>query len=852
MKKRVLSFWLSMFFGALGLRAAATQPATQSADLPMTLPGEQSAADVLDGKYPYPPSPAVESHTDDRFLDSSRITLLPPPGVHPRVLCSPQDLPDLRKRLRDTEAGRSLFAAAHALLLKSIGTPNTPGFSCYEALARGDVAEAKKILLANPTLLGTVKHYDFYMPTCLELTAFEATINQDQPEGKKVAAALTAWIDVIRPDIETDLGRPLADDVFRITATPDEIKADPMAGQFRPLLGYATIGFAYDFAFNFMTDAQRKDVRSLIAEATRGRLWMGARLPHHFRNWNWIEIGLSQPLLSLSIEGEEGYDPRPLKLGIEIENDYFNYGLSPQGSATEAVGYMNFGLVWGNVFAVAAQRRGGHLMTHSHYRALPDWFLQSMQPFGATWESHGDGGDSGPQQWMLAMLKYFYPTDPRTAALWQNFCAGTKDPYLPWHCLEQMIWASDLDAGAPAPATTQRAIDTTASLNLPLTFFDRTRSSLNARSGWDHNATSIEFECRTDSVGASHEHADRGNFTLSALGREWSHESFRSIETRYHSCILIDGLGQGFWPGPGRWVGLDDQGWALTAACDASQAYDWRWFKEITTEDPSTFVRFRYPRWMSYVPESVALHQEFAGIPFERDTRPGVVAFWEKFVDVAGGPRLWDEDSWPTRVPHNPVARAFRTLCFVRGDHPYVLVDDDIQKDKAEHLYEWLMLTGPNTDLAKVSGDDLILCDADVSRDKDGTPHPQKGAAELLVRILQANTPAKPNDFQRSGNPRLEILEKKDLLEPAGGRSFGLDRRLVIPSRSVAPDFKILLFPLRAGQALPSTQWADDTHTSLTISSNNRIDHFKFTHRDDGRTGIRIERDGQTAVEPIN
>jgi hypothetical protein len=845
MKERAFPF----FFFLLAVATCAAAATTEMADLPKSLPGEQTASEVLDGKYPYPPSPAVESHDDARNFEASRITPLPPPGVHPRILCSPDDLPDIRKRLHETEAGKSLFSAAHALLVKSIGTPGTPGFDCYQALARGDADGAKKILLANPTLLGTVKHYDFYMPTCLELSAFEATINQDDAEGKKAAAALATWIDVIRPSVEEDLHRPLAEDIFRIAATPDEIKANPMAGQMRSLMGYSAIGFAYDFAFNFMNDAQRKDVRGLIADCTNDRLWMGARLPHHFRNWNWIEIGLSEPLLALSIEGEEGYDPRLLKLGIEIENDYFNYGLSSQGSATEAVGYMNFGLVWGNAFAVTAQRHGAHLLTQSHYRAMPDWYLQSLQPFGATWESHGDGGDSGPQQWTLAMLKYFYPTDPRTVALWQNFCAGTKDPYLAWHCLEQMIWASDLPGDSHA--TTQQAIDTAASLKLPLTFFDNTRSSLNTRSGWDKDATSIEFECRTDSVGASHEHADRGNFTLTALGREWSHESFRSVETRYHSCVLIDGLGQGYWPGPGRWVGLNDQGWALTAACDASQAYDWRWFKEISTEDPDSFIRFKYPRWMSYRAESINLHKELAGISFERDTRPGVVAFWKDFVDVARGPRLWDEDSWPTRIPHNPVERAFRTLCFVRGAHPYLLVDDDIQKDQAEHLYEWLMLTGPNTDAAKISGDDLILCDASVPHDTDGTPKPPKGAAQLLVRILQANAPAKAIDFQESENPRLEILEKKDLLQSEGGRSFGSDRRLVIPRRSVAPDFKILLFPLRAGETLPKTQWADDAHTSLTVSANGNIDRFTFSHGDDGRTGIRIERDGQAAVNPI-
>ena len=51
-------------------------------------------------------------------------------------------------------------------------------------------------------------------------------------------------------------------------------------------------------------------MRGLIAKATHGEVWMGVRLPHHFRNWNWTMVAMAQPLLSLAIEGEEGYDPR--------------------------------------------------------------------------------------------------------------------------------------------------------------------------------------------------------------------------------------------------------------------------------------------------------------------------------------------------------------------------------------------------------------------------------------------------------------------------------------------------------------------------------------------------------------
>ncbi|MGN6507138.1 MAG: hypothetical protein ACTHM6_16405, partial [Tepidisphaeraceae bacterium] len=85
-------------FGAIlcaGANAQSTQPAH--------LPGELSADDVLNGKYPFPPSPAVEWHADETYFAKDRMSAVPPPGVHPRVLISPSDLPGLRKRWKETD-----------------------------------------------------------------------------------------------------------------------------------------------------------------------------------------------------------------------------------------------------------------------------------------------------------------------------------------------------------------------------------------------------------------------------------------------------------------------------------------------------------------------------------------------------------------------------------------------------------------------------------------------------------------------------------------------------------------------------------------------------------------------------
>jgi hypothetical protein len=576
-------------------------------------------------------------------------------------------------------------------------------------------------------------------------------------------------------------------------------------------------------------------------------------------------VGLQQPLLALAIEGEKGYDPRVYKLGVEIARDYLTYGVSPSGQATEAVGYTQFGLVWANPFFVAAARRGDNLLVHSHHRAMLDWYLQSMEPTMDRFTSHGDGGDGPPMIWTLSMWRHFFPRDPKADFLWQNFATrsdgmplaanaldvksddATKHLPVPekfsaftgnFHIIEPMLWAGDSlkdEAGKPVDYADG------AKLGLPTVTFDPVRGSLNARSGWHRDAATMQFECRIDSVGASHEHADRGNFTLFADGRAWAKENFRSVETRHHNNVLIDGLGQGYWPGPGEWLGHEESGSLVIASADAKEAYNWWWPKQIKDEKQD-FVRFRFPRWASYAAEAARFHEEYAGALIERDTRPAVEAFWKGFLKT--DPRLWDEDSWPVRLSHNPVRRAFRSVVFNRGEHPWLLVVDDIQKDDKERLYEWLMQTGMNTEMISMSGNDIILGDATVARNAAGELKPAKGERLLLVRILELGNPADPHLYTSRPSCRLETFERKDTLLPeaaegalSGSRTFGLDKRLVVASRSVAPDFKILLFPHRHGDALPVTAW-DESRSELSIETGGEKSTLGLSESAAGRTVI--------------
>lgn len=812
-----------------------------SAQVPLSLPGEPSAEEILDGKSVFPASPQPKVGEDLRGFDPSRLTRTPPPGVHPRLLFGPEDLPEIRRRVNGTAFGKAIHEAIRERTGAALRDPGDWSSSLYQVLSSGDVSAAKAMVDARG---GFPQSSNTYQPWLynIVLESLDALVRDDAEAGRKAATAIATYAEVIRPMVDQCLKAPMGEDVWRSRVSGPKTGSGVVRQGVREVLGGHLLGYGYDFGHPFMTDAQRASVRNLIASATRGRIWMGARLPAHFRNWNWIAVGLQQPLLALSIEGEEGYDPRVFDLGRRIARDYLTHGISPSGSSTEAVGYTQFGLIWANPFMVAAARRGDNLLAHSHHRAMLDWYLQSIEPSLEMFTSHGDGGDVPPALWTLAMWRYFFPGDARADFLWQRHLANSagKTFGVSVHLIEALIWASD-----PATDASGKPVDYQdgAKLGAPLFMHDPVRGSVNARSAWDRNAASMQIECRVDSVGASHEHADRGNFTFFSHGRAWAKENFRSVETRHHNGILIDGMGQGYWPGPGRWVSCEDRGDLVIATVDAADAYRWWWPKQIRAE-PADFIRFRHPRWDSYAPEAATFREVYRGVPIEKDDRPAVVDFWKGYE--ASDPRLWDEDGWPVRLPHCPVRHAYRSVVFARDAAPWLLVVDDIRKDDSERLYEWLMQTGMDTEVVSMAGGDIILADASVPRDRLGRPVPAKGDRCLLVRVLELAEPADAHAFQGRPSFRLETFERKDSLERearegslSGARSFGLDKRLVIGSRSVEPGFKILLFPHRHGEALPATSW-DRSSGILSIDAGGRARSFSLRQDETGRTKIDV------------
>ena len=176
-----------------------------------------------------------------------------------------------------------------------------------------------------------------------------------------------------------------------------------------------------------------------------------------------------------------------------------------------------------------------------------------------------------------------------------------------------------------------------------------------------------------------------------------------------------------------------------------------------------------------------------------------------------------------------------------------MVVADDIRCDDAEHLYEWRMILPMSVEAYDIKGADVIL--GPVSADHDnrlrgdsaykdlGRPTAVKGTPMLLVRILKLEGPRLP---EQTPNPAVETVEfvKHDDVHQFAGRSMGVGRRLVLPSRSVEPHYRVLLFPYRFGAALPVTEW--ETAEILRVTAAGRTSRVRLAPAPDGSTRLEI------------
>ncbi len=731
-------------------------------------------------------------------MDMSRITKAPPPGVHPRIYLNPEELPAWRKRIKSHPASSKLFASLKKKIDSFLTGNKVKNRALYDAAARGEV---KKEMAEGE------------FPYYVEHEVLRALIEEDEKGGKKAVAAL---VSVAKADYEKilEIEKKLKD---RKRPTNDY-------QDFSAATQWGNLGLAYDFGYNFMTDAQRREIRKVLVKATSGMRFIGIdTLPSFNANVsNWIGMHMRFIFLLCAIEGEEGYDHTRYQKLVDCYKKFFTIATFPDGEM-----YEGFGKGWlGAEHAFVMARRGGeNLLALKNVRAVFEKYaLHAMIPFRTPWKLFGGNytfydSQGGTGNYFMfydpLVMKYLYPDDPLYNLHYRVFTGedyqrllDQSNPIRFRHLVDvhntvaYLFFASPIDKSRSFEEEKKAVLEKNG-----LDFYGEYTGNLISLS--DATANAMQFHLNTRSVTGGHVYADRGHFSLYADGKFWSvYLVMRQIKEHYlaknRSVPLIDGIGASTFPGKAAAHSLQPQ--AAFAAVDLKPAFDYKWsnrekkgVKEFTLNDfrpsPSNLP------WMN---------MPITDLPNWQTSQKGQYYYDKNY----------------------PVRKAFRTGGLVRGKHPYALIVDDLEKDGMPHLYRWNMATEKSVQLEKTAieqnNNGSFRRDAILG---DGKP------GKLLIRVLDADGFTDAKCFVRD----------KDLL-PNGGKNTYEVNKFGIDVKSRKPDFKILMFPFRNEAELPQSTW-NSTKDRLTLKWHDQTDIIDFSERADGRTGIKISRDGKTIMD---
>lgn len=707
-------------------------------------------ADVWVNIWPDPLTPVTDQKI--RPPVPRQLTPQPPPYVHPRYLFTSADWEELSKRAQSDPVASAAIEKIRADLKETIYNPNSGLGMAYQKMLSGD---------RQFTIQAFRKNSGLY--TKLAEGCYIAWLDKDDAAMRNLAT-------VVANSARDEL-----------TWNQDE------HGQ------SASIDFAvcYDLAFNEMSEDQRVDCRSLLSRMTKG-----CRIGTF--HWDYLDPWFSMPL---AFYKETGYDEETTRLNFDsIKYAFDGWTTSPGGWKLEDTAYGGF-TGWSiTLHAVPFSRQFEPLhVTGGPARETLMEFYLLYPDVTATSESPRMGGFSergwpnSGQEYL--MQKYFYPTDPLDDLIRRvnrNIGRGGS-------LLNEAIFGLGPLAEAPTFASVA------AFRNLPLTRFDPQRGVGVARSDWGTDAAKLDFDCRFDTFASGHIHGNRNDFALFGLGREWVvNPGYGEFPNELHASVLIDGKGSA--RSPGRFLDVIDQKDFTLFAGDAKVAYD---YSDIIAPSPTKQN------------DSAVLPLIWKDLLFPGSS-DGV------FPPLSPAPYRFignqDNEEWinyPLTVrvkngelkPYNPVKKAFRSAMLIRGERPYVIVIDDIQKDDQPHEYAWTVHVPQSLELAPIPSD----TEAILYHKSDGGA---AGSPQCLVRVLQGEGQAAPFVIKTTPDQRHKMF--------------------LIPRTTVAPNYKVLLFPHHNGEPLPKTSMKDNVLTVVFPSG--QTDSFTFEVGKDGRTRVRFQR----------
>jgi hypothetical protein len=838
---------------------------------------------ILNGpetKWPTAPQSSYDFTGFNFKLLGSKV---PPPGVYPRVLFSPEDVPMLAERLKKSAAGQMSLIEMKYLFEKSWWNPKTSDGQIFQKLASGDVAglefdsppgtppNAYSGLFKGqkPGIFNTHVQYN---PECLTTMALYCLLTNDDAHGRQAAAAIASYYKLREPLL--DETNQISDSEFggvyvRPNGESIKMEGNGAATHWRTVSGlvaHMNIGLALDFGGKWMTPEEKDTMRRFIVKATYGKRPYGQDGSIRFRDVNWVAWDLPPFLALAAIEGLEGFDREAYESDCATVRAYCDWAIDENGVIYESNGKTPGALQFQTLSMITLARRGENLFGHPHWRKLLEGQIEMTSPNGRVTVNSGTQYVPYSRQYLSPQLvdeyKAFFPEE-RNA----DYLLGRAKMFLDMNMDTEAMrqWslfnfspdeyrekvASVPRLRLPSPTypgfvhgmlyDTDIQPTTRADLNLPLDFNDPVHGVFSSYSDQTPNATWINMMVRPDHyIGAGHHHSDAGMFHFSGLGVDWFTQTQFSgnYEGKYYNLVQVDGHsepealpGGNAYNAAATYLGAESNSDGAFGRADLTSSYSYRWQTQPGQVWPPNSSSLGWE-----MDPSPRLLEMFAGTAHYK------MRFW------------WANYTYSnyiatSRAPWNPMQYVYRNVGLVRGPHPYGVVIDDLKKDDQTHLYQWVAMLNGGVWQAKMDGlsaGQAVLGFRDLDPKANGKINPneppivpQPGDPLLLVCVVGAATE------QAQSRPLIQVtaemgpVDKKGNPEPYG--------RITINHSGSDAHFKVLLIPFRAGEALPSLSGdADATKASLAWAD--QTDELSFSRNANAPSSISVNRAGKTIL----
>jgi len=304
-------------------------------------------------------------------------------------------------------------------------------------------------------------------------------------------------------------------------------------------------GVGYDWLYKYMSDDQRKAVRTALLEKGLGPGLESYRGTGRYGWWtrahhNWSQVcngGLAVGAIAVA-EEEPAVAGEVLESGLKaVQPAMANFG--PDGSWNEGPGYWGYTLQYTSYYLAALDSALGSMMDLQSAPGLSQAGIFRLYFVGPTnrtfnFADAGDAAGSAPAMFWLA----------------RTF----KSPVCAWH-ERQLMRPSAFDLIWYAPEG-----QGPAATGLPPSKYFRKDEIVFLRSAWeDPSALWVGFKGGDNA--ANHSHLDIGSFVLDALGERWAADlggddynlpgyfgskrwTYYRLKTESHNTLLVSGENQ--------------------------------------------------------------------------------------------------------------------------------------------------------------------------------------------------------------------------------------------------------------------------------------------------------------------